>query len=158
MTIDFSKTWHVGIVVDDLDRAIERSRNDMDLAWTSVLQRDVTITRGGREETSPVRWAASCAQAPQWEMIEAATGIWSTTDTDGEALHHLAYWSDDLEADAASLEAAGYTREAHGTDEEGRIRFVYLISPEGVRIELGATWSKPAWDDWVAGGGYAVQF
>lgn len=109
-------------------------------------------TQSGR-----VRWVATSGEAPDWELIQAADGLWSTGHTHGEALHHLAYWSDDLEADVARLTAAGHTLEAAGHDGDGRVRFVYLIAPGGIRLELGARYTQQAWDAWVAGRDYGLE-
>ena len=158
MTIDFTRLWHVGVIVPDLASAMSELTAATGWEWTTPLERDVAVSVPPTEQSCPVRWAANRTEAPQLEVIEAGTGIWSIDENPGQTLHHLAYWSDDLEADARGLVEQGYTWEAHGLDEHGVVRFVYLLSPSGVRIELGATWSEAAWNDWTSGEEYSVRF
>lgn len=158
MAIDFATLWHVGITVPDLDTAMKDLSAATGWEWTAPLARDVTITVGGSDHTCPVRWAANKTAAPQLEVIEAHSGLWAAEEHPGHRLHHLAYWSTDLEGDASQLEQTGYLREAFGLDEHGRVRFIYLLTPSGIRIELGALWSKDAWDSWTAGDDYTLGF
>lgn len=168
MTSGLGALWHVGIVVDDLDATARDLGATLGHSFTSVQEQEVTVVLGDRAaasasasapcalETARVRWAATSGESPDWELIEAGSGIWSTERSPGQALHHLAYWSDDLEGDIARLSAQGYELEASGDDVEGRIRFAYLIAPGGIRLELGARHTQQAWDEWVSGRDYGL--
>jgi catechol 2,3-dioxygenase-like lactoylglutathione lyase family enzyme len=150
--------WHVGIVVDDLDAAQREFAVTPGLRFTSTLDREVQVRTECGVESGRVRWAATRGEQPDLEVIEQADGFWSRERNNGAALHHLAYWSDDLDADVTAYAAAGHRLEASGHDEDGRVRFVYLVSPSGVRIELGARYTEQSWNEWVGGGDYALQF
>jgi catechol 2,3-dioxygenase-like lactoylglutathione lyase family enzyme len=167
VTSGLGELWHVGIVVDDLDATARDLGATLGHSFTSVQEQEVTVVLGDRSaapeapdacalETARVRWAATAGESPDWELIQAGSGIWSTEQSRGQALHHLAYWSDDLEGDIARLVAQGYELEASGDDVEGRIRFAYLIAPGGIRLELGARHTKQAWDEWVSGRDYGL--
>ena len=39
-----------------------------------------------------------------------------------------------------------------GLEDDGSVRFRYLLSPLGLRVELGLLANKPAFDSWAAGG------
>lgn len=158
MTVDFENLWHVGVVVDRLEAAQEQLAAAFDHTWADVLDRDVPVHLVDRTESGRVRWTASRGGRPQWEVIEAATGLWSAAAAPGRGLHHLAYWSDDLAADSESLQASGYALEAWGDDDRGVTRFVYLLGPNGLRIELGAAETRPAWEEWTSGGEYGIGF
>jgi len=73
--------------------------------------------------------------APRLEVIRSIPGtLWSPVP--GSRIHHLGYWSDDVAADTAALEAKGYTCEAAGLREDGPPFFTFLASPKGPRVEL----------------------
>lgn len=159
MSVKLGPLWHVGIVVVDLDAAVQEFSVAAGLRWSTTQEQDVEVETPAGIECGRVRWVASSGQSPDWEMIQQRDGgLWSVERNNGSALHHMAYWSDDLATDSAALEAAGFTREARGRDAEGRIRFEYLVSPSGIRIELGARYTEQAWNEWVSGGQYGLQF
>ncbi len=57
-----------------------------------------------------LRIAFARTPRPYLELIEGPPGsIWDSTD--GPRMHHLAYWSEDMDADSTRLEAAGLKRE-----------------------------------------------
>jgi hypothetical protein len=66
----------------------------------------------------------------------------------GNRWHHVGFWSQDLEDDAGRLEQHGYVRDAWSQDDEGRlVTFVYLLSPQGLRVELTQD-AHEAWTEW----------
>jgi hypothetical protein len=66
----------------------------------------------------------------------------------GNRWHHVGFWSQDLEGDAGRLEEYGYVRDAWSQDDQGRlVTFVYLLSPQGLRVELTADAREP-WTEW----------
>jgi hypothetical protein len=51
--------------------------------------------------------------------------------------HHIGYRSQAFRAEVAALEEIGFRREAWGQDDDGQLSlFAYMVSPEGLRIEL----------------------
>jgi catechol 2,3-dioxygenase-like lactoylglutathione lyase family enzyme len=55
----------------------------------------------------------------------------------GNAVHHLGYFTDDFDATAAALAAAGFTLEmCHTSDGERPSLFAYFVSPDGTRVEI----------------------
>jgi hypothetical protein len=66
----------------------------------------------------------------------------------GNRWHHVGFWSRNLEEDARRLEEHGYVRDAWSQDDEGGLAtFVYLLSPQGLRIELTQDAHEP-WTEW----------
>jgi hypothetical protein len=114
---------HVGIVVEDLDAAIAELRS---LAGLRFVEPQVVPVGPWR-----LRVAFARSGPPYLELIEAQAGTpWETS----AALDHLAWFSDDLEADMAALAAVAPV-ELDGT-AHGR-RFSYHRAPAtGMRIEL----------------------
>jgi hypothetical protein len=145
---------HVGIVVDDLEAAMA----DLPVvgAWSSVLEWETTVRHSdGSNERRPVRFVTATGAPAHVKLIESAPGsIWAPTGG-VQQLHHLTYWVADLEAATAHLHAEGYRTEADGLEDDGCVRFRYLLSPLGLRVELGLLANKSAFDSWAAGGDHA---
>lgn len=149
--------WHVGVVVHDLNEAMHELSGAFGVSWTSVNDQNVEIEVDGEPAHYAVRWAATATERPDLEIIEASEGLWSRESNGGAALHHLAYWSEDLDRDVEDLTRSGYRLEASGADGDGRLRFVYMVGPSGIRIELGAEHTREAWERWVGGGTYGLE-
>jgi hypothetical protein len=65
----------------------------------------------------------------------------------GNRWHHLAFLSDDLDADVSRLEGVRYVRDIWAEDETGNLAtFAYMLSPNGLRLEMTQI-SSELWDD-----------
>jgi hypothetical protein len=83
--------------------------------------------------------------------VERAFDVQYIRPNQGNRWHHVGFWSRDLEADARRLEGHGYVRDAWSEDGEGRLEtFVYLMSPQGLRVELTQD-GHEQWTDWWHG-------
>ena len=126
--------FHVGIVVDDLDAALDRARH---------AARPRVGSRGGRRAAGapPGRCGAGPVPlpllahdaAPRGHPGPAGHGLDARA---GSGIHHLGRWSDDVVGDGDRLVAAGYALEAAGEDAQGTRSWAYHRSPAGPRIEL----------------------
>ena len=93
--------YHSGIVVDDLDATLDWFTKVAGYRWTDVVEVDQVAQTPDGEVTIPMRMAYS-GDAPRVEIIQTAPGtIWVPADS---GVHHLGYWSDDVESDLAALE------------------------------------------------------
>jgi hypothetical protein len=54
----------------------------------------------------------------------------------GSGVHHVGYWSDQLEDDGRALVSHGYVEEARGVHADGTVVWAYHRSANGPRIEL----------------------
>ena len=126
--------FHVGIVVDDLDRALGDLTESFGYRWADEIHVDQPVQLPDGPTTVEFRFRYSCDE-PHVEVIEARAGtLWVPARDSG--IHHLGYWSDDLAADADALGAAGYEFEATGDGPDGSPMWSYHRSPNGPRIEL----------------------
>ncbi|MGH2651754.1 MAG: VOC family protein, partial [Actinomycetota bacterium] len=72
---------------------------------------------------------------PRLEIIQSIPGtLWVPAADSG--VHHLGYWSDDVAADAATLEQRGFTTEVLGARPDGTVYWAYHRRPGQPRIEL----------------------
>ncbi len=127
--------FHVGIVVDDLDVALDRLAGLFGYRWSDEIAVEQTITVPGTGQvTVDFRFRYS-KDKPLIEVIQAQPGtIWEPVA--GSGLHHLGYWSDDVVADGADLVAAGYELEATSEDRGDGPAWSYHRHPSSPRIEL----------------------
>ena len=124
---------HVAIAVPQLDEAIVRFVEDLGLELTGT--EDVQSART-RTAFLPVSGPTTIELITP---LDGAGPVAKHLDKRGPGLHHLAFRTDDLDADVARLRARGwrFTTDApfagaHGT----RVMFVHPKSTGGVLIEL----------------------
>jgi Glyoxalase/Bleomycin resistance protein/Dioxygenase superfamily len=147
--------FHIGIVVEDFDRAkAELDREGY--AWAPAMDTTVkTITPDGEHRTVTGRLTYSLDPI-RIELLQAVDGTpWRADDVGG--VHHLGYW---VEALAPAIDLAvsnGWKLEWTGADDEGRpARFAYFRLPaNGTRIELvDRSAIGAALERWWGGGVY----
>jgi hypothetical protein len=126
--------YHVGIVVPDVDAEMARLSSLFGYEWTDELRVTVPVAfpTEQREVELVVRYSRA---APHLELIETVPGTFWTPVPDS-TLHHLGYWSDDLDADGAELADAGYTCDGVGLGHEGSPQWSYWSCPDRPRIEF----------------------
>src|SRR4051794_19086156 len=115
--MDPADQYHVGIVVPDLDEALERLTALFDYEWGDEVDVPTSVRFPGGEQEVRFRFRYS-RTLPRIEVIEQAPGtLWMPVE--GSGLHHFGHWSDDLAADGTALRDAGYALEAEGVDDAG---------------------------------------
>ncbi len=126
--------FHVGIVVEDLDASLEQLSILFGYEWGAEMRTETQVELPDGEMMVEVRFRYS-RDTPRVELIQARPGtLWTPVANSG--IHHLGYWSDDVAADGAELEQAGYAFEAAGSDGRGARLWTYHRSERGPRIEL----------------------
>jgi hypothetical protein len=122
------------VVVDDLDAALPRLSELFGYRWSDVFEGRVQVWLPDGDRGIPLRFVYS-RTVPRIEVIQAIEGtVW--VPSTGSGIHHLGYWSDDVEGDGARLEASGYAREALGRVPNGAAPWSYHRAPSGFRVEL----------------------
>ena len=108
--------YHSGIVVDDLDAALDWFTKVAGYRWTDVVDVEQVAETPEGEVTIPMRMAYSGAE-PRLEILQTVPGtVWVPADS---GVHHLGYWSDDVESDLAALEANGMRYEVKSYNPDG---------------------------------------
>ncbi len=127
--------YHVGIATRDLDAARAHLGELFGVEWSPTRTVEGELTTVGAY-AGPTRRLHSLGGPMRMEVIEGtAESVWAT-DRIAE-LHHYAYWSADVAADVAVLEALGWRIEMATVDDEGRPSvFAYLVKPGHIRVEL----------------------
>lgn len=126
--------FHAGIVVDDLERGLADLSALFGYQWCPEMRLPTPVRLPSGETTIDLRFTYSTT-TPRLEMIETIPGtLWAPAA--GSGVHHLGYWSDDLEADSALLGERGYAMEASGWRPDGSAVWAYHRHRDGPRIEL----------------------
>lgn len=151
--IDPARLYHIGVVVQDLDRAMDELATAMGYTWTTVRTMDtsVLLASGGPKPIN-LRLAFT-RQGPPWmEFIEGPSdSVWSSAG--GNALHHVAFYVDDLEAEKQRMESLGMTFEVGGMGPDGRLSgFAYHLNPHGGRVELVDERLRDGMERWLSTG------
>jgi catechol 2,3-dioxygenase-like lactoylglutathione lyase family enzyme len=149
MTAPFA---HVGVLVNDLDEAIERYSR---LGLTFMEPRTVRVERlveNGTETSLDLRITFSHDGPPRWELLEAAGyGVYGAHH--GEGLHHVAEVVDDPIPRMQELERAGFPMVAAQYRPDGSMIVGYLEPRDlnGIRLEVIGTQVDEAIEAWVRG-------
>jgi Glyoxalase/Bleomycin resistance protein/Dioxygenase superfamily len=126
--------FHTGVVVADLDKALAELSQLFGYEWCDEIHVEQPVQTPAGDATVEFRFRYS-RSTPRLEVIEQRPGtLWVPAGESG--IHHLGYWSDDVAADSAAMEGAGYAFEAAGTGPDGGWAWSYYRSPDGPRIEL----------------------
>ena len=132
--------YHTGIVVEDLDEALTFWTETAGYRWGPTVGGDTPVVTPDGEITVPMRIAYS-ADEPRLELVQAIPGtLWMPADS---GVHHVGYWSDDVDADVARL----LRRRARARGQGPRARRIdavgVLQGRPGPRIELVSRAMQP---------------
>jgi hypothetical protein len=141
------EAFHVGVVVPQIESAIAAMAPTVGYEWTEPRQFDrLYSTRKGQLQVT-MRAVFSRSGPVRVELIDAIEG----TPWEQVGMHHIGHWTDDLAADAATLESKGFPPVAQGRDEAGRlVRTSMHVGPIGyielvdtaMRSQLEAWWGR----------------
>ena len=119
--------FQTGFLVPELEAAMEEMGANLGVEWVGPKDRD--LREFGLD--ARLRMAFARTSPPYLELIEGPPGsVWDATS--GARIHHLGYWSEDMESDTARLEAAGMPLEL----DLDHARYHRPGSRSGLRIEL----------------------
>lgn len=141
-----AELFHSGIIVDDLEEAMEVFGAEFGVRWTPVLDNVRPIVTDGRTVDLRFRVVYSIDGPHRYELVEAIPDtLWQSVPGQSARLHHVGYWSDDIEADGAAFERAGIPTVAviEAPDGEAPV-FRYHRNRLGLYIELVSSSVRPA--------------
>lgn len=127
--------YHTGIVVDDLEAAMAWLAKLAGYTWTDIVTVDQDAVTPDGDVTILMKMVYSGAE-PRLELLQTVPGtVWTPANS---GVHHLGYWSDDVESDLATVESNGLALEvkSYNPDGSGTLLWAYAKGPVGPRIEL----------------------
>jgi hypothetical protein len=129
--------FHVGVATRRIEDGMAAVSAVFGCEWSAIRE---GAEPGLASPAGPVDWQSRVAHSKQGplriELLQGTPGsIW---DTDAvAALHHVAFWSYDVGADAERLERGDWSIDITFYDDNGRpFSFAYLSKPDTTRIEL----------------------
>ena len=133
--------YHTGLVVDDFDGTMAWFTETAGYEWCDSYAGDIPVVADDSETTIPLRLVYSKSE-PRLELLQTIPGtIWVPADS---GVHHLGYWSDDVDADVATLTAGGMSVEVRAPLPDGSSMWAYCKGSSGPRIEFVSRSLEPA--------------
>lgn len=151
--IDFSRTYHLGVRVPDLDVAMTEMGPTLGLTWCSVQERDQQVwTPDAGPVTVPLRFTYAAEGPMHLELLQGPPGsVWDGSGCTGA--HHLGVWVDDVAAETVALVEQGWeVVAAQKEPAAGYGVFTYVAPPSGLIVELVWSAIEPMFQRWWAGG------
>jgi glyoxalase/bleomycin resistance protein/dioxygenase superfamily protein len=128
--------YHTGILVPDLEAAMDRMIAVGGYHWTAIQRAELPIRLASGDQVMRLHYAYSL-EAPHIELVQEVPGTpW--TAARNVATHHIGYFCDDLSATSTKLEEAGFAREATAVIDGEPGIFAFHLGPSGERIEIVA--------------------
>ena len=151
--VDYSRLFHTGVRVPDLDAAMHELGASLGLTWAQPQHRTQglwTPERGAH--TVDLRFTYSCEGPVHIELLQGEPGtFWDGTQQPGA--HHLGVWSDDIAAETQAMVDGGWRLVGAGSPpDDGYGIYTYVAPPSGLIVELVSAVAMPMFDRWWAGG------
>ncbi|MCY4392131.1 MAG: VOC family protein [Chloroflexi bacterium] len=145
--ITFDDIYHVGIIVPDMEAAMDELGRRFNVGWRDPSTATVRVRdHAGDRILSPRVTFCDNSTPIALELIEALPGtVWSVTGR--SQLHHFGLYVDSVQAAIDEL-GPGMELEMAGLDRDGMLAgFCYVTDDLGVRMELVARGGLPPLDD-----------
>ncbi|HXX89206.1 MAG TPA: VOC family protein [Acidimicrobiales bacterium] len=141
--------YHSGIVVEDFDGTLQWFTSVAGYRWCDEMALEQTVETPEGERTVPIRFAYSMSE-PRLEVLQAVPGTLWMPSTSG--VHHLGYWSDDVDGDIDTLVRSGLQVEVRAPLPDGSALWAYCMGTSGPRVELVSRSIEPMMAEWFATG------
>jgi len=131
--------FHFGMVTDDPGAVRDEWSNLLGYNWGPEVGGPVSVALPSGDAVVTLQCSYSVT-TPRIEVVTSVPGtMWQATS----GVHHLGYWSDDVDADVADLEREGYTVEATRAAPDGGLFFAFARSRTGLLVELVTRAAEP---------------
>jgi hypothetical protein len=146
--------FHYGLVVEDIDAAMDALGSRFELTWAPVQETPVHVHTGdGENLTENLRFTYSVQGPPNLELIQSTERkLWSPGPTGH--LHHVGAYDDDFTGALERFQSNGSVLEFGGGHGEQPKGFAYFLVPGGARVEIIDGGRRALFDEWLAGGQY----
>ena len=152
--IDYSRAYHQGVRVPNLEAAMAELGPALGITWCSIQEREQAAwVPGAGTVKIPLRFTYSTEGPQHVKLLEGAPGtIWDGGVEPG--LHHMGVWSDDVGGDTQRALDAGWTLGiAQLAPEKGFGAFTYVRPASSkMLLELVSSQLQPMFERWWAGG------
>lgn len=147
--------FHVGILVENLEAAIDRFSKVLGLTFNDPLMAEFECLEDPDPHEGFVRCTYSRQGPPFIELLEAnGAGLFSLAQ--GQGVHHMGFWDPDVDVQCGFLSGHGVEREARVANPDGTT-FSLFTRPEdlfGLRLEVLHDASREGTERWIATGSF----
>jgi len=141
--------YHTGLVVDDIEATMRLFTDVAGYEWCDQFAGEQVVQLPGGERTLTMRGVYSLSE-PRLELVGTIPDtLWQPTNA---GVHHLGYWSDEVDRDVATLVANGVQLEARSLLPDGSSLWAYCRAASGPRIEFVSRVLEPVMSEWWATG------
>lgn len=131
--------FHLGVVTDDLTTTQSEFSQLFGYEWGPEVGGEVAVTLPTGEQVVDLLCAFSITE-PRIELVRSAPlPLWEAVP----GIHHLGYWSDDVDADRDEFAGQGYSTEATRLAPDGSLFFAFMRSPSGLLLEFVTRVAEP---------------
>lgn len=133
------KLYHTGVIVDDLQGAMNLWGDALGVHWAPPLTSTAPMLCPTGIKEREIVFTYSLEGPHHIELLEQVNPAPYLNLTGGRHIHHLGYYTPDLAGESARLEALGLHQELSGVDDAGDVyRATFHINPvsPGMWIEL----------------------
>jgi len=150
MVLEQNSFFHVGIVVRDFDATVERLTRQRGLTWSPVVHVELSVWTCDWGVRTIMPRAAYSTVEPCIEVIQEIPNT-PMVSLPGHPLHHLGYWTNDLERESRRLEDAGCPKVMCPIHDGKMFGVAYHEAADGLLIELVDRSSFSDWPAFLAG-------
>lgn len=150
-SLGFTDLFHVGIVVHDLDDAMQRY-GELGVAPWATFDAEIPGTFRGNEMVVAARVAFAQSGPTYLELVQPTKGEWTASvflKERGEGAYHLGYWVEDLDEAMRRAVTLGFAIDI--VSERGGFAYLDASRTAGLHIELVSTRNRPAIEQFLAG-------
>ena len=141
--------YHTGLVVDDIEATMRSFTDVAGYEWCDQFAGEQVVQLPGSERTLTMRGVYSLSE-PRLELVGTISDtLWEPSNA---GVHHLGYWSDEVDRDVATLVANGVQLEARSLMPDGSSLWAYCRAASGPRIEFVSRVLEPIMSEWWATG------
>ena len=141
--------YHTGLVVDDIEATMRWFTDVAGYEWCDQFAGEQVVQLPGGERTLTMRGVYSLSE-PRLELVGTISDtLWEPSNA---GVHHLGYWSDEVDRDVATLVANGVQLEARSLMPDGSSLWAYCRAASGPRIEFVSRVLEPVMSEWWATG------
>ncbi len=147
--------FHVGLLVDDLDAAMDEIGESAGVTWATPRDWPMDVwlpDHGPISMDIRLTFSRQAQGGVRLEIIQGSPGT-PVDPAQGTGVHHLGYFVEDPGAETERLLANGGTLVMSAAPpDEGYGRFTYVRTASGMLVEPVALSSRERFEAWWAGG------
>jgi len=151
MALNAADLFHIGIVVEDFESTLAELSELFGYEWCEEMSYPTDVLFGDGSKGVVRSSFVYSMNTARLEIIRTIPGtLW--VPAAGSGVHHMGYWSDDIEAHSDLLLKRGFVAEATGLSPDGKPFWAYLRHGSGPRVEIVTRALRPILEQYFTTG------